>query len=327
MASQRKSHKLKKFYYRRAHWEKQEKTTTLEKLLADAHNHLDTVGMRSFTVNSGLEVRGASYKESHGFYLQIASYDPGGPTSIIDKNKVLRESTVSAQNAPDGSDYLVGDVFVFIKDNHVILCTSGVRENVVDIYIRNILKAYGMKGISQTFELDKVAKTDKLKMIRDEGVKGIDLNTSLYEASLLHLDRDNPKISSIKKAVADQITAIFRKDQDLKDIKEKENLNIKISLKFDGQEAMKHSKEPQFGESGRKRLEEAAKQVITDYETEQEDGFVITTRSGNTIKANEIRVSDSFYVEKLGNSLSKNSAWTKLKEYYDRLDGEGVLTQ
>jgi hypothetical protein len=326
MAGKNPSHKMKKFYYRRAKWDGQNKLT-LETLLTDAHEQLDTVGKRSFSVSSGTEIRGANYKTDKGLYLQVASYVPGEPTSIIDKSKRSKQSTVSAQNAPDGKDYLDGDVFVFVKDNHVILCPSGVRENVVETYIWNILRAFDKKDIAKSFELDKVAKTNKLRMIKDEGVKEIDLNTSLYEASLLHMDRNNPKISGIKKAIADQMTAIFGKDQDLKDIKEKENVNIRISLKYDGQEARKHLKEPEFGESGKKRLERTAEQIIAEYEAEHENGFVIVTGAGNRITSDEIRVSDSFSVETLGKSLSKASAWTKLKEYHDRLNADGVFKQ
>ncbi len=206
MAGKKPSHKMKKFYYRRAKWDGQDKLT-LEKLLTDAHEHLDTGEKRSFAVSSGSEISGANYEKDEGLYLQVASSVPGEPTTMIEQGKGSKQSTVSAQNAPDGKDYLDGDVFVFVKDNHVILCPSGVREKVVETYIWNILRAFDKKDIAKTFELDRVAKTDKLRMIKEEGVKEIDLNTSLYEASLLHMDRENPKISGIKKAIADEVSS------------------------------------------------------------------------------------------------------------------------
>ena len=327
MAGKNPTHKNKKFYYRRAKWDEQGKQS-LERILIDAHESLDTVGKRTFNAaSSGAEIRGASFKNDKGLYLQIASYVPGEATSIIDKSKRAKQSNVTAQIAPDGKDYLDGEVFVYVKGNHVILCPSGVRENVVETYIWHILRAVEKKDIAKTFELDRVAKTNKLRMIKEEGVKEIDLNASLYEASLIHMDKDNPKISGWKKSMANQLSAIFGKDKELREIKEKENINVKITLKYDGAEARKHTKDPEFGKTGKKRLEKTAEQVISEFDKEHENGFVIVTGAGNRITSDEIRVSDSFRIETLGKSLSKAATWTKLKEYHDRLDSDGVFKQ
>ncbi|USE70854.1 hypothetical protein CTT31_17690 [Pseudoalteromonas maricaloris] len=326
MAGKKQNYKNKKFYYRRARWDKQGKKT-LERVLIDAHKTLYTVGKRTFLASTGAEIRGASFKDDKGLYLQIASYVPGEATSIIDKSKRAKQSNVTAQPAPDGKDYLDGEVFVYVKGNHVILCPSGVRESVVETYFWHVLRAVDEKVIAQTFELDKVAKTNKLRMIKDEGVKEIDLNTSLYEASLIHMDRSRPKVGDWKKALANQFSAVFSKDKDLKEITEKENLNVKVTIKFDGLEARKHSKDPEFGKSGKKRLERTAEQVIQAFDEDEENGFIIVTGAGNRITSDEIRVSDSFRVETLGKSLNKNATWTKLKEYHDRLDSDGVFKQ
>lgn len=319
-------YKTKKFYYRRAKWAGQAKVS-LQKILEDAHNVLSTVGERTFENGSGSEIKGANFKVDNGIYLQVASCSPGEATSTIDKDKHAKVSNVTAQNAPAGKDFLDGDVFVFVKGNHVILCPSGAREKIVETYIWHVLRSCNHKEIAQTFELDKVAKASKLKMIRDEGVKEVELDTSLYEASLIHLDKSKPKVSSIKKVVAEQIAAIFGKDKDLKEIQEKENLNLKIAIKFDGKEARKNLKEPRFGVVGRKRLEKTAEQVVSEFEKDDENGFVIVTGANNRITSEEIRVSDSFRIETLGKSISRESAWAKLKEYYERLNAEGVFKQ
>jgi hypothetical protein len=326
MAGKKPNFKNKKFYYRRAKWDDQGQQS-LESILIEAHQILDNVGKRTFKVSSGAEIRGASFKDDNGLYLQIASYVPDESTSIIDKSKQAKQSNVTAQTAPDGKDYLDGEVFVYIKGNQVILCPSGVRENVVETYVLYILRAIEKKEIAKTFELDKVAKTDKLRMIKDEGVKEIDLNTSLYEASLIHMDQQNPKIGGWKKAMANQLSAVFSKDKDLRDIAEKENLNVKVTIKFDGREARRNSKDPEFGKAGKKRLEKTAEQVLAEFEAEHENGFVIVTGAGNRITSDEIRVSDSYRVETLGKSISKSATWTRLKEYHDRLDADGVFKQ
>ena len=326
MVVKKQSFKSKKFYYRRAKWDGQDKQS-LETLLIEAHQLLDPVGKRTFKVSSGAEIRGASFKNDDGLYLQIASYVPDEATSLIDKSAGAKQSEVTAQTAPQGKDYLDGEVFVYIKGNHVILCPSGVRETVVEIYVWHVLTAIENNEIAKTFELDKIAKTDKLRMIKDEGVKEIELNTSLYEASLLHMDKKKPKVSGWKKAIANQLSAIFSEDDDLKDITEKENLNVKVTIKFDGMEARKNSKDAEFGKAGKKRLEKTAEQVIAEFDAEHTNGFVIVTGEDNRITSDEIRVSDSFKVETFGKSLSKNAAWAKLKEYHDKLNIDGIFKQ
>jgi len=326
MAGKSPEFKNKKLYYRRAKWEGQAKKT-LQAYLSEAHDLLDTVGKRSFAISHGAEIRGANYKNDNGLYLQIASYIPGEATSIIDKNKAAKQSNISAKPAPTGADYLAGDVFVYINGNHVILCPSGAREKVVETYFWHILRAIDKKDMAKTFELDKVARTSKLRMIKEEGVDEIELNTSLYEASLIHMDKTKPKVSGIKKSIANQVSAIFGKDSNLNEIKERENLNVKVSIKFDGREAQKHKKEPKFGEVGKKRLEKTAEQIIAEFEADNDNGFVIVTGANNRITSEEIRISDSFRIKTLGKSISKEATWVKLKQYYDRLNTEGVFKQ
>ena len=144
---------------------------------------------------------------------------------------------------------------------------------------------------------------------------------------MIQIDRQSPKVSNWKKAIADQFVSLFGKDKDLKEIKEKENLNVRLTLKFDGREAMRHSKDPEFGVSGRSRLEKTAEGIIAEYDEDSEAGFIIETFSGNKITAEEIRVSDTYKVKTLGKSISKVAAWNILKEYHDRLDSEGVFSQ
>ena len=318
--------KVKKFYYRRAVWEGQRKGK-IEKILTKAHESLDTVGKRTFETGSGAEIRGARYSDNKGLYLHIAAYVPGEATSIIEKSARAKQSRVTAQAAPDGKDYLDGDAFVFVKENEVIICPSGLREAVVERYIWHILKKSGHEDIAHTFELDKIASASKLKMIKDQGVKEVVLNASLYEASLLQMDKKKPNISNIKRSIADNLEAIFGQDPDLKQIHQQENINVKVSLKFDGTAARRNNKVTGYGVAGRKRLEGAAVQLVSNYSDVDDDQFTIITGMGNSITPDEIRVSESYKVETLGKSLSRKSAWKLLREYYDRLKTEGVFSQ
>lgn len=79
-------------------------------------------------------------------------------------------------------------------------------------------------------------------MVATEGVKSIELGASLYDASISEMNvskrkASQKKIDELLKKAAELFEDMFAKDPNLKEIKEQENLNIKISLNFDGREA------------------------------------------------------------------------------------------
>jgi hypothetical protein len=319
----RKKTKSKKFYYRRARWNEQG-NHTLENLLKDAHNKLPTVGHRTFG-SSNNELKGADFKANDkGLFLHIASYVPGQPTSTIDKDGAVNSATITAELAPEGKDFMDGDIFALVKDNHVILCPSGVREGVAASYFLYILEASKQKLVASSLELDKVSNTSKLKMIRTEGVKELQFSSSLYQASLHDLVNHQSTSSKLLAPISAQIKSVFAKDTMLNDITELENLNIKLSLKFDGTEGRRKHGNPNFGDAGRERLVKTAEMVLNEAD---DGGFVIVTGAGNKITAGEVRIADDLPIKVHGKSLNCSDAWEKLAQYFDQLKINGVLSQ
>jgi hypothetical protein len=317
--------KSKKLYYRRARWDNQGKST-LETLLKDAHANLPTVGHRTFKTSSGSELKGANFDTTDkGVFLHIVSCTPDQPTSTVNKDKSASSATIMAEPAPTGKDFMDGDIFLLIKDNHVILCPSGVRESVANTYFWHILDKSKQKSVAGSLELDKVSNTSKLQMINMEGVKELQMTTSLYQASLHQLGKGQSMPSSaLWPSISSQFRHIFNQDPALKDISELENLNVTLSLKFDGAEGRKKHKNPNFGDAGRERLLKTAKMML---EENDEDGFVIITGGNNRITADEVRISDSYTIKVLGKSLNCSDAWEKLEQYFNKLKITGALSQ
>lgn len=319
--------RTKKFFYRRAQWDAQGRQT-LEQLLLSAHQKMLTAGDRTFPHASGNEIQGARWTHNEsGLFMQIAYYTPDEPTSTIGKNKSGASATIGAELAPPGKDYLDGDVFVMVKGNHVVLCPSNVRESLADQYFFSVLSKFKQPAAG-SLTLDKVAKSSKIKMIKSEGVKEIRLGASLYDASLMQMEAKSSKVAALKAVVAKQIQQIFAADDELRAIKESENLNINISIKFDGKEGRKRHKDPHFGDAGRERLEKASQKIIKEVEKgEDRDGFVIITNSGSEITSGDVRVFEIFKVAALGKSLDHQDAWAKLLGYYNQLRDNGTLAQ
>lgn len=330
--------KKRPFYYRRAKWDEINKEPSLEEILKTCHEDLSTVGDRTFVSGEG-EIRGADadHRPGEGLFLHIASLIPDEQTTTIEKSKRVKRSKLHAEAATAGRDFLSGDIFALVKDNHLILCPSGVRESVVHTYIYNVLKKCKYVRMLASFDLEKIAKASKLAMVATEGVKSIELGTSLYDASISEIDsaakkETQKKIDGLLKKAAELFEDMFAKDPNLNEIKEQENLNIKISLNFDGREARRKGKPVGFGEVGRSRLKKTSEEIIKEFEEKaslgfEEDGFKIVTMAGNVITPSEIRVSDSYSVKVFGKSIDKSDTFDKLKAYYDRLKSSGVLAQ
>lgn|GEM_PF-1250503 len=335
-----KDTKKRPFYYRRAKWDGQKEDKTLQAILEECHDNMPTVGERTFQSGEG-ELRGADAerKAGVGFFLHIASYVPDERATTIDKARTSRRSNLYTETAADGREFLNGDIFILIKDNHLILCPSGVRESIAFSYINLVLKKCGFALMLASFQLEKIAKASKMALIAKEGVKAIELNASLYEASVLEIDEsekknNRSKIDELVKKASELIEDMFSQDPELSEIRENENLDIKLSLSFDGREARRKGKPEGFGELGRSRLKKASEQIIQDLEKPSdelhfgdEDGFKIITGSGNVITPTEIRVSDAFYVKTFGKTLDKQDAFDKLEDYLGRLKISGVLVQ
>ena len=328
--------KVKRLIYRRASWTNQKKET-LENVLKKCHDKYKTTAERTFKGLYGTELQCAHYshKDKIGLLFQIASYVPGQATSAIqESSQSTTTSGITEVPAPAGNNFLDGDVFVLVNVNNVIVLQYGVRESVALNYFSKMLDKNGYNEASISLEFHGIAKEDKVKMIKDQGVKSIELEASLYEASIMQLEKETEKkretkIVDLPGAVAETLMQVFAKDKTLKDISEKENVNIKLSISFDGKEARKkvHKEDSAFGIVGKSRLEKASELIIKESADEDYEGFTIVTGDNNRIKSGEIVVSDNYRVKTFGNSLDKDDAFEKLQEYFAQLQHRGILAK
>nr|WP_319491842.1 hypothetical protein [uncultured Desulfobacter sp.] len=331
--------KTKQVYYKRSSWEGQKNTEYLETFVKVCHDKYKSTALRTFKGFYGSEMKCAKYDDSEkdvGIMMQIASYVPDQPTSVIEKSSnQASEASVDAIDAPPGKDYLDGDVFILINKNDVILLPSGAREKVALHYLIAMLKKNDFDYIAGTLEFQSIANEDKVRLVKKEGVKSIELNASLYEASLMYIDRKSEKshkvtkLMDVKGKIAEHLRELFAEDESLRDIKEKENVNIKLSISFDGREAMKHQKDKTFGEIGKSRLQKTSEKALSEAMSNdsQLGGFTIVTGAGNKIRTDEIIMSEKFRIKTLGKSLFPGEAFKVLKEYYDSLKARGVLSK
>lgn len=322
-------HKYSRFNYRRAIGTGiDDGSVSLEKALLDAHNRSPSVGDRTFTYSGGMTIEGAAFKvpdKDGGLLLHIAVYVLGQPTSTIGHNPSASESDTFEEEAPYGKDYLDGDVFVYVKENDAILCLSRIRETAALNYLSEILKCADYDHLASTLQLEKIANADKVAMINTEGVHAIELDCSLYDASVVAMENSG-RLRGLLGGIADAYKAVVFEDDALADIDDRENLNVKLSLSFDGRAACSRVNKniEGFGEAGEARLRESALMLLQD---EPVSGYKIYTKLGNEITPEQLKVSKQYKVIMQGKSLQKASVWEKLLEYYSDLRYTGVLNE
>ncbi|MBU2714385.1 hypothetical protein [Zooshikella harenae] len=181
----------KLLYYRRARWNNQQ-SETLSSIIINSHSILTTVDDRTFKNANNSKVKCADYTEKNNeVYLRLSVFTPNQQALTIEKDGNKSSSKIDEHPAPEGSDFVNGDAFVYIQGNHVILCTSNTHQSVIENYIKKILSSTDQTSIAQSICLDKVASSKKMEILDKEGIKKIDIKSSLYLASCENIKQKN----------------------------------------------------------------------------------------------------------------------------------------
>ena len=322
----------KKIFYFRAQFGRLEGDQNLQNLLKLAIGELPTAGDRTFIATRGALHQcsnfDSGFNDFDGLFMQVTSFTPGEAASVIESKKDKPLTRVDSQDAPDGKDFVDGEAFILVKNNHVLFCLSTARETLVKKYLPDLLINSLFVREGENLQLLPVANQDKMKMIAREGIKELELNATMYEASLAAQNRDRviDGPTDILASIAHKFKAALALDDDLNDIDERENLNVKLAISFDGSEArLKENKQIDgFGDAGKEHLQELSKLLVIDDDAPE---YRLVTNNNNIITPNDVKVSDNKKIDTLGKSLSKQSAWQTLLFYYNELENAGILEE
>ena len=206
-----------------------------------------------------------------------------------------------------------GDVFALLRGNDVILCNSGAREGAAKAYLAAVLVRGGVEDV---FELEQVADVNKVEMVQREGVKSIRLATSVYKATQDRLTRETKKTNFMGE-IAEEFLRLYADRQGMgsDELAEYENLQVKLEISFDSRRS--------GGVVAAEKLDAAANSLFNEEDT----GFVITTKEGNTLTSEDIKVKKSAELADHGNSVSCSQAWSAMMEYYRELHDSGVIEE
>jgi len=302
--------KTKTISYRRAVFLSPGGSATLEALFSYAR---ESIGANkrfpSEDDRPAIEERHYEHKAGTGHLLHIVAFTPGEEASIVPH---ARTGDLATTPPPDDADFMDGDIMAMICVNDVVVCANSLHEKQLERFLVRYLDAAGLSAPDQAFELSKVANVNRIKMIKDQGVKEVCFDSSLYEASFLHTERQTVQ-NRLLGGLFDDFKALFFKDDEAIDLEEAENLTVKLVLSYD-----KRRKGADFS---RKKLEMMADRAYT----EDDEGIKIKTFNGDMVSASDITLKKQVIINRHGKSVWYSDAWIEIEKYYDELKAGGFL--
>ncbi|QAY95906.1 hypothetical protein CWB41_09350 [Methylovirgula ligni] len=300
--------------YRRAEW-LDEANTTLEKCVRDALKKLPTVSDREI-VNGGQITRIAKHKDgsSGGLFLHITSDTPGEPASVVPKAAPgAAELDLRVQKPPQDAEWLDGDALLFIRHDHVCLCTTGMRDGAIGYFLRELFRKARIRSDSTKFELMKAADITKLKLLHSQGVKELEIRGTLYKATADYESRKAQMAGTIG-AVGKFVKAFLEKPNDVTPDALRATIVLKVDRRFSNGLDL-----------GYKNLEKMAADIVG--KANKEDDYVIVTKKGQKISPDEIFIKETILLDADGKTVNRDKTWRELNHFYSALNDAGVLEQ
>ncbi|MDO3378113.1 hypothetical protein [Geoalkalibacter halelectricus] len=289
-------------------------SNTLEHYLAEAHTKLPEIAQRRVVLpgHPVLECRRHQIQDALGVLLHIAAYTPGEHASVVPVASGTDPAEITTIPPPDQCEFMDGDIMALVSGNHVLLCSSNLHEKKAERYMNDIIDSAKIDTNASKFSLCKRADIDKVRLIQSQGVRSINLNATLFDATLDHIERTTVR-KRIGGKLMDEIKALVFEDQDVEQLEQAENLSAQIILKYDSRR--------KGCVLGRQSIESLANQMLED----GDEGFTIETLGGETIKGSDITLRKTVSLAKHGKSVFCSDAWRALEQYYYELKDAGLL--
>lgn len=222
------------------------------------------------------------------------------------------EFALKTQAPPANAEWLDGDAFIYVIDNHVCICTTAVSDSAVKTFIYEYFKKAKLPAGADKFELLKKADISKIKLLRTQGVKEVEIRASMFKATASFQNRKAHAISALG-VVGKHIKAILGRPHDVNP----DALQVILTLKTDERE-----KGLVLGE---KEIENIAADIVRN--AQADDNYVIITKTGQRITPDEMFVKTTVPIERDGKTVQREDAWVALVNFFTDLQGDGVLEQ
>ncbi len=303
-------------YYFRAR--RNEAPFDLQAMLVRARRSKKTVGASEVELGGGDVVRIQHYKANSGqILLHLARYVPGVVASTLSPKAAAEEDDEGSQPAPKGKEFKDGDCFLLVKDFHVLYCGHGISLPKASLYLSKLFNQANLHNDSSGFDLTPASNLNKLNLIREHGVRSVQLATNAFDMSLPE-EKRKKWASKTLGFIGDELKALVKKDKSTIEQKALEDLLVNVEVRLDGN--------TRAVASAQKFIEELAEGVLGEKDAPISE-FVIVTQENERITSCAIRLQTAINVERKDNSVSHNSAWSQLSGYFDEITTGNLLEQ
>lgn len=273
---------------------------SLGQLIQVLHNQFQAVvERRAMHDNKIVECR--HYNVVGGKHLlHLVAFTPDDQISLVPNAAGdVVEADLRLARAPDGTEFLDGELFLLIAGNDVLVCRSGLAEKALTSYVLRLAQVAGYENEDVVFELLKRADIDKLDLIQRDGVRQVSMKTVAYRTSIEDVVERNKSLRALRSLYG-EIQAVFG----FEDVEELDQQNLKV-------EALVTFDKLRGSAVSQRNLVQMAESMIED----EEEGFMIETLSGKKIRASDMVLSKSVRLDQFGKSIHHNTAWGALQEY------------
>ena len=288
----------------------------LEQLVRQAWGHFGTQAERTVTFSDDRSTCGLRAREilGGGFAVHCARYTDGQGVGTIPTTPAP-EVEVGERAPEPGENFLNSDLMALIRGNHVICMNCGRNAGSLRIYLQMLFRKANFADETRQFELVRIGSPDKLAIIEAVGVKSIDLEVDISEATgveLIEGEGGGGIWSAIKSNFGGAFTAVPGRDESVEQLRRAERGTVRVSINVPKGDL----------DAAKKGLDDFAEEVVED---EDADSFVIHLRDGATIKPHEVSVRKQVKLEAMANSVSVFQAWDAMETYMGELEENGQL--
>ncbi|MGY3230993.1 hypothetical protein ACVWWJ_002477 [Luteibacter sp. HA06] len=259
--------------------------------------------------------------------VKVVALAPGENATIVPLALQPNQNAEDSALPPDAMAFKGGDFFLLIEGNNVLCVGDHLRLGPVESYLRDLF-GHVLPGIpdAAAFEIRPVARHNKVKMLADEGIKAIELNSSLYAATLDQPTKGIALLNPFREAldgILDSARALIDQDESedlnehLADVQVKLLISVKGGLRGP--------------ESSRAAVEALGQSLVSDGAPAEDEDIspVLITNRKNRVSVSEASVSENFGINRRNseNSLLDTEVWAILRSYRETLHGQGTLDE
>ena len=306
--------KSKTLEYRRVRW--LDVPQDLEALVRQAWGQFGTqaertVSFRDQTTTTGLRARDGF---GRGYAIHCARYTDGQAVATVPRAPAS-QVVVGRRDPGPHENFMDADFMAVLRGDHVVCLGCGRNAGRLRNYLVRLFQLAGMPEGALKFEIVRIARPDKVRLIGERGVKGIDLRAGIAEATMTALAgraAGGGIWQTIKQEMGGALRAITQRDETLEQVRLAEHGTVKLVLDLPKKELT----------TAKDGFDHLAEEIVED---EDADGYIIRLRGGDTIKPEEISVRREVKIEAYANSVSADAAWDEMLAYMDDLAETGQL--